>query len=131
MSARCGDPQELTSRRGGQGYHRPTDLGDERLRGVLRGDDPVDGLNIIIVWCMERQMLIGQQPQMGVRHRGSMPVVRITAMHVGQRCLSEAQKQRNGDRDCRQSLQDLYSLCLAQPIGQCLLDSRMGAEWDP
>jgi hypothetical protein len=73
------------------------------LRGVLGADDPVYKLNvIIIVRPMQRQMLTGQQPQMRMRHRRRMPVICIAAMHVGERRLSEAQKQRKGGRDCRQ-----------------------------
>lgn len=107
MSARRRGPQKLISHRGSQDHHRLTDVGDERLCGALSEDDPIYGLNvIIIVRSMQRQMLIGQQPQMGVRHRRRMPVVRIAAMHVGERRLSEAQKQRKGGRDCRQSFQD-------------------------
>jgi hypothetical protein len=40
------------------------------------------------------QMLIRQQPQMGVRHRRRMPMVWITAMHVGKWRLCEAQQER-------------------------------------
>lgn len=35
---------------------------------------------------------------MGVRHSRRLPVVRIAAMHVGERGLSEAEKQRSGGR---------------------------------
>ena len=47
---------------------------------------------------------------MGVRHRRRMQVVWIAAMRVGERRLNEAQKQRNGDRDCGRTLQDPLSL---------------------
>jgi hypothetical protein len=77
------------------------------LLGILGEEDPVYRLNvIIIVRFMQRQMLIAQQPQMGVRHRRRVPVVRIAAMQVGKRRLCEAQKQRDGSRGCRQSSQD-------------------------
>ena len=119
MSARRRGPQKLISHRGSQDHHRLTDVGDERLCGALSEDDPIYGLNvIIIVRSMQRQMLIGQQPQMGVRHRRRMPVVWVAAMHVGERRLSEAQKQRDGSRDCRQSPQDSFSVCAPTLLGQ-------------
>ena len=91
MSARRRDPQRLISRRGRQGYRRLTDLGDERLTGVLSEDHPIHAQNVIlIVRSMQRQMRIGPQPQMGVRHPRRMPVVCIPAMHVGERRLREA-----------------------------------------
>jgi hypothetical protein len=52
------------SRRGNHDDHRLTDLGDKWLRGVLRENDPIYRLNVIIVRSVQGQMLIGQQPQM-------------------------------------------------------------------
>lgn len=107
MRTRRRSPQEIMMRRGSQDGHRLADLGDKWLHGVLGEYNPIDGLNIIIVtWSMQRQMLIGQQPQMGMRHGRSMPVVWITTVHVGERRLSEAQEQRKSGRDCRRSPQD-------------------------
>jgi len=84
MSARGWSPQKLISRRRSQ-------------------DHPVNGTNVIvIVGSMQRQVSIGEQPRMGVRHPRRMTVVRIAAMHVSERRLSEAQKQRNDSRDSRQ-----------------------------
>ena len=61
MSARRGDRQKLILHRGSPDRHRFTDLGDERVCGVLCEDDPVQRLNVIIVVrTMQRQMLIGQ-----------------------------------------------------------------------
>lgn len=42
-------------------------------------------------------MLIGQR-QMGMRHSRRLSGVRIAAMYVGERGLSEAEKQRSGRR---------------------------------
>jgi hypothetical protein len=53
---------------------------------------------------------------MGVRHPRRMTVVRIAAMHVSERRLSEAQKQRNDSRD--NCLKVLFSLCSHPPAGQ-------------
>ncbi len=107
MSAGSRGPKDLVSRRGNHDNHRLADLGDKGLRIALCEDDPVYGLNVIIVVrSVQGQMLIRQQPQMGVRHRRRMPMVWITAMHVGERRLSEAEEQRTGDRKCRQSSQD-------------------------
>jgi len=91
MRARRWGAQKLISRRGSQHHDRLADLGDEELSGVRSEDDPVYGLNVIIVVrSMQRQMLIGQQPQMGVRHRRCMSVIWIAAMNVGERSLGEA-----------------------------------------
>ncbi len=82
-----------------EGNRRLTDLRDERLYRVLCEDDPVHWLDVIIVIrSMHRQVLVGQQPQMRVRHCRRVPVVCIAAMHVGERGLSEAEKQRSGGR---------------------------------
>ncbi len=90
-------------------HHGFADDGDERLSGVLGENHPIHRLDVIIVArSMEHQMLIRQQPLMGMRHRRRMPVVRIAAMHVGERRLSEAEEQRKGSRDCRQSIQDPF-----------------------
>jgi hypothetical protein len=117
VSAGRRDRRKLISHGGSWDHCRLTYLGDEWLGGVLSEYDPVYELHIIAVRSMQRQTLIGRPPQMGVRHRRRMPVVLITAMHVGERRLREAQKQHNGGRDCRQSLQDCF---------QCML---RGAQW--
>lgn len=64
MSAWSWRPKDLMSRRGNHDDHRLTDLGDKWLRGVLRENDPIYRLNVIIVRSVQGQMLIGQQPQM-------------------------------------------------------------------
>jgi hypothetical protein len=50
MSARRWCPQKLISRRRSRDDHRLTDLGDERLRGGLSEEDPVYGLNVVIIF---------------------------------------------------------------------------------
>ena len=107
MSARSRGPQQLMARRGNRHDHRLALHGDERLPGVLSEENPVYWLNVIIlVRSVQGQVLIGQQPQMGVRHRRRMAMVWIAAMHVGERSLSEAEEQHKGSRDCRRSSQD-------------------------
>lgn len=104
MRARRRDPQPFMSHSRGQDHHRLTDLRDKRLLRAVCEDDPINGLNIIIVVrTVQRQSLIGQQPEMGVRHRRRMPMFWIAAMDVSKRRLSEAQQQRNSRRDYRQS----------------------------
>ena len=59
MSARSRGPRQLVARRGNRDDHRLALLGDKRLNGVLSEEDPVYGLNvIIIVRSMLRPMLI-------------------------------------------------------------------------
>jgi hypothetical protein len=107
VSARSRGPKNLMSRRRNHDNHRLTDLGGKGLRRALGEEYPVYGLNVIIVVrSVQCQMLIRQQPQMGVRHRRRMPMVWITAMHVGERRLSEAEEQRTRGRKCRQPSQD-------------------------
>ncbi len=64
-------------------------------------------------------MLVRQQPQMEMRHRRRMPVVRIAAVHVGKRRLSEAQEQRQDGRGCQQSFQE--SQCMFPGVDGSML----------
>lgn len=99
MSARHRGLQRLMSGGRSEGDRRLTELRDEGLHGVFREEDPVYWLDVaIVIGSMHRQMLIGQHRQMGVRHGRRVPVVCIAAMHVGERGLSEAEKQRSGGR---------------------------------
>ncbi len=61
---------------------------------------------VIVVRSVQCRILIGQQLQMGMRHHPRMPVIRITPVREGKRGLREAEKQRKGARDCRQTIQD-------------------------
>ncbi|HEY3439643.1 MAG TPA: hypothetical protein VGK29_02780 [Paludibaculum sp.] len=66
---------------------------------VLRQDDPVHWLDaIIVIRAIHCQVLVGQQRQVRVRHHRRVPVACITAMHVGERGLSEAKDQSSGSR---------------------------------
>ena len=49
MRARNWGAHKLIWRRGRQERERFTELGDERLSGVLSEDEPVCGLNIIVI----------------------------------------------------------------------------------
>lgn len=113
MSARSRGPQQLIAGRRNRHDHRLALLGDERLPGVLSEEDPIYRLNVIIVLrSVQGQMLIRQQPRMGVRHRCRMAMVWIAPMHVGERRLSEAEEQRKASRDCRRSPQDSFQCML-------------------
>ena len=52
VSAGSRGPKDLMSRRRNRDKHRLTDLGDKGLRRALGEDDPVYGLNVIIVWSL-------------------------------------------------------------------------------
>jgi hypothetical protein len=125
MSAGSRGPKDLMSRRGNHDNHRLADLGDKGLRRALGEDDPVYGLNVIIVVrSVQGQMLIRQRPQMGVWHRRRMPMVWIPAVQVGERRLSEAQQQRTSGRDRRQCPQDALH-CIVEAIKASISQ----AEW--
>lgn len=104
--------------------YRLTNNSDQRLRRAGSEENPVNRLDIIIViWPVEPQMLIGQQLRMGMRHHPRMPVVRIATVHVGERRLREAEKQRKAARDCRQSPQDSFQSMF------CTLGLSTGSAW--
>lgn len=91
VSLRCQCPHKLVTidrQRNGNWLTRD---GDKRLRGAAGYENPVDRLNIVIVIRrVQREMLIRQQLQVGMRHHSCVPVIRITTVHVGKRRLSEA-----------------------------------------